>query len=232
MKPHENKPKRRAAKGAVRRQIHAHLGWLRGFPMGSAKDQGIPWHVVPDQLLDAVREAVRPEESRLLPLHPMHLVRLVELPELDYRPTLAIPLANELPVGQLPPSSQVRLARLLRLAGETERGRRILDTVASRRAWRGLSWYEKHMLLKRLAEEFIDIGLPHRALRLLRMEREDVTWTVEADEIALLTVDALIGLYRHSQAANVCRALLGRRHLDDSLRKQLRSRLKVVSSGG
>jgi len=190
--------------------------------------------VPPDQLLNAIREAVWPEESNPPPLHPVYLASMIELSELDDRPVLVIPLADELPVEQLPPISQVRLARLLRLAGKAERGQYILETLVRRRAWRGIRLFDKDTLVESLAKEFIDIGLPHRAFRLLRLyyeENDYKSWADSNSEIALLVVDALIGLHRHAQAANICRTLLGGRHLEDSLRKQFRSRLKVVSSG-
>jgi len=186
-------------------------------------------HVAPDKLLDAVREALWPEESDPPPLYPMHIASLLELPEFENRPALSIPLADELPVEQLPLSSQVRLARLLRLAGETQRGRRVLNSLPVQWTWSTLWYGEKEILVQRLAKEFIDIGLPHRAFRLLRLyyeENDYESWADSNSEIALLVVDALIGLHRHAQAANICRTLLGGRHLEDSLRRQFLSRLE------
>lgn len=47
MKPHRPKPSKRAAQAAVRTQLRAKLGWLRGFPAGPPRGGVVPWLALP-----------------------------------------------------------------------------------------------------------------------------------------------------------------------------------------
>jgi len=47
VKPHSSKPNKRAAQAAVRTQLRAKLGWLRGFPVGEPRNGGVPWLALP-----------------------------------------------------------------------------------------------------------------------------------------------------------------------------------------
>ncbi len=162
---------------------------------GTALPSMSPSEVVPQLEKALAGDAITPPIVRAL----------VQSPVFQSRPDLITPLLPY--IGReatLDPSSCLQIAALVRMAGDVDSAERILNrgvrAVCSRQ-------HEYSWLQLRIAEELIELGLSHRALRLIRQTRpRDVrTWEDEWDERVMVAAKAYEGLYRSGKALELYR---------------------------
>ncbi|MCA9319556.1 MAG: hypothetical protein KDB53_02415, partial [Planctomycetes bacterium] len=123
--------------------------------------------LTPEALFEEVRVLLT--DGRAHGVHSTHLVALLDFEELDHRPDLVRAIIDRLPpVPELDLGHQIRVARLMGLAGLAGMARQILSSLARPRSRRRLGRSQRHQL----ARAMIDLGMSHRALAALQKNQD------------------------------------------------------------
>ncbi len=133
------------------------------------------------------------------PLTPMIVCTLAQIETFNKRPELIVPLLPY--VGDnaaLDPWSRLRFASLTREAGEMTKAFELLRPLMLRTPPRDHDYW----IQVQVAEELIALGLPHRALRLIRESRPVGVrdWEDEISERIMVAAKAMIKLFQRRKA--------------------------------
>ena len=126
------------------------------------------------------------------------------------RPQLIVPLLSYIgDTAQLDPWSRVNLCSLLRRADECASARQLLLPLVNR-VINGA--YADEWIVPRIADELIELSLPHKALQLIRQSKPQSVrnWEDEWSERTMVAAKALNKLYRPRRALQLYRIALSK----------------------
>ena len=156
--------------------------------------------VAADQLVAVVEEAL--EGS---PITPSIVCALAQTEALQMRPDLIVPLLPYIgDAAQLDPWSRIELTRIIRRAGDTAMALTLLGPLIGVVQDRN---YDYPWIQVQVARELNELGLPHRALRIIRQSRQRSVrdWQDEPTERTIVAAQALRALHRMHQALDLYR---------------------------
>jgi hypothetical protein len=179
--------------------------WYNDGPL-ALSEHGEPWDLASD--LGGGLDAIAPRDllARLQAawsgrqLGVAYWSQLAESKALGDRPELVLPLVATFARQALTPATRLQVATLARLAGAREAARELLEPLL-RRLPEECGTCCRHCFQTSLAAELVQVGLPHRALRLLRgRRRRRVDWSEEGQRRLLVAAKALQALHRPRKA--------------------------------